>query len=420
VACTAFLSVNVGKRASSVGIVATSSNVDGLRYRPQMAEQLQLTATAMASNGLAVSRHPSGQVVFLEGALPGEEVIAMVADERRHYLTARVTRVVTASAARLEPRCGHVTEGCGGCQWQHVGVDAQVQFKRQILIDTIRRIGRIECPELSETVVLEPWNFRTSLRATVVDARAALRRARSNEGIPVPGCLVVHPLLAELLDGRRYPGAEEVLLRCGARTGERLVSVRPRRIVADVPGDVRSDWVHELAAGRTWRLSAGSFFQSRPDGVDALADLVVAAASDVEPTVAVDLYSGVGVFAGVLAARGWSVTAVEGSDRAVRDAEANLAGLGVRVVRADVTRWHPEQAALVVADPSRAGLGSRGVSVVTGTGAVRVVLISCDAASLARDALLLRSDGYSLTSVTPVDLFPHTFHIEVVSVFDRN
>ena len=323
-----------------------------------MAEQLRLTATAMASDGRAVSRHPSGQVVFLEGALPGEEVVATIVAERRHYLTARVARVVTASAARLEPRCGHVAEGCGGCQWLHVGIDAQVEFKRQILIDTIRRIGRIECPELSETVGLEPWNFRTSLRATVVDGRAALRRARSNEGIPVPGCLVVHPLLTELLDGRRYPGAEEVLLRCGARTGERLVSVRPHRIVADVPGDVRSDWVHELAAGRTWRVSAASFFQSRPDGVDALADLVVSAASDVEPTVAVDLYSGVGVFAGVLAARGWSVTAVEGSATAVRDAEANLAGLGVRVVRADVTRWYPEQAALVVADPSRAGLGS--------------------------------------------------------------
>jgi 23S rRNA (uracil1939-C5)-methyltransferase len=92
-----------------------------------------------------------------------------------------------------------------------------------------------------------------------------------------------------------------------------------------------------------------------------LADLLVAAASDVEATVAVDLYSGVGVFAGVLAARGWSVTAVEGSARAVRDAKANLAGLGVRVVRADVTRWQPERAALVVADPSRAGLGRRGV-----------------------------------------------------------
>ena len=385
-----------------------------------MAEELELTATAMASDGLAVSRLPSGQVVFLAGALPGEEVVATVVDERRRYLTARVTRVVRSAAARVESRCGHVTEGCGGCQWQHVGVDAQVELKRQMLIDTIRRIGRMECPELSETVRLQPWNFRTSLRATVVDGRAALRRARSNEGVPVPGCLVVHPLLAELLHGRRYPGAEEVLLRCGARTGQRLVSVRPRRVVADVPGDVRSDWVHEQAAGRTWRVSAGSFFQSRPDGVDALADLVVAAASAVEPTVAVDLYSGVGVFAGVLAGRGWSVTAVEGSARAVRDAEANLAGLGVRVVRADVTRWHPTQAALVVADPSRAGLGTRGVSAVTGTGAARVVLISCDAASLARDASLLRSHGYSLTCITPVDLFPHTFHIETVSVFDRN
>ncbi len=149
-------------------------------------------------------------------------------------------------------------EGCGGCQWQHIGLDAQVEFKRQILIDAIRRIGQIECPELSETVGLPPWNFRTSLRATVVDGRAALGRARSNEGIPVPGCLVVHPLLVELLDGRRYPGGDELLLRCGARTGERLVSVRPRRIVADVPGDVRSDSVHQLAAGRTWRVSAGS------------------------------------------------------------------------------------------------------------------------------------------------------------------
>ena len=221
-----------------------------------MAEQLQLTATAIASDGLAVSRHPSGQVVFLEGALPGEEVVATVVDERRHYLTARVTRVVTASAARLEPRCGHVPEGCGGCQWQHVGIDAQVEFKRQILIDTIRRIGRIECPELSETVGLEPWSFRTSLRATVVDGRAALRRARSNEGIPVPGCLVVHPLLAELLDGRRYRGAEEVLLRCGPYRGAAGVGPapphcrgRPRRCQVRL-GARAGSWANVARVGR--------------------------------------------------------------------------------------------------------------------------------------------------------------------------
>jgi 23S rRNA (uracil1939-C5)-methyltransferase len=126
----------------------------------------------------------------------------------------------------------------------------------------------------------------------------------------------------------------------------------------------------------------------------------------------------VGVFAGVLAARGWSVTAVEGTPSAVNDGRANLRDLGVTVVRADVTQWTPIPADLVIADPSRAGLGRAAVTAITATGARRVVLVSCDAGSLGRDAGLLRDAGYHLTSVTPVDLFPHTFHVEVVSVFD--
>ena len=88
-------------------------------------------------------------------------------------------------------------------------------------------------------------------------------------------------------------------------------------------------------------------------------------------------------------------------------------------VRADVTKWTPTPADLVVADPSRAGLGRGGIAVIAATGAHRVVLVSCDAASLGRDAALLRGAGYRLTSATPVDLFPHTFHVEVVTVFDR-
>jgi tRNA/tmRNA/rRNA uracil-C5-methylase (TrmA/RlmC/RlmD family) len=100
-----------------------------------------------------------------------------------------------------------------------------------------------------------------------------------------------------------------------------------------VPDDVRSDHVHELAAGRSWRISAGSFLQTRADGVDALADLVIGAADAIGPAgTAIDLYSGVGVFAGVLAVRGWAVTAVESARSAVADARANLRGLDVRVV----------------------------------------------------------------------------------------
>jgi 23S rRNA (uracil1939-C5)-methyltransferase len=267
---------------------------------------------------------------------------------------------------------------------------------------------------------LPPWDFRTTISAAVHKGRAGFNRARSHDVVPVDSCLVAHPLLEELLVGVRYPGAKSVLLRCGSRTGERLAATTPAGLRLRLPDDVHAEHVHEFAAGRPWRISARSFFQTRADGVDALADLVGTAADELGvPSTAVDLYSGVGVFAGVLAARGWSVTAVEGSHIASEDAKVNLRESAVSLIRADVTKWSPQHADLVVADPSRMGLGKSGVDVVADTDARRVVLISCDAASLGRDAALLQGAGYALGAVTLVDLFPHTFRVEVVTVYDR-
>lgn len=380
---------------------------------------VELIPTELAAGGDAIARDDSGKAVFIRGALPGERVQVEILTERRRYSSARVVEILERSPLRVEPRCPEVDRGCGACQWQHLGVAAQLETKGKLILDAIRRIGGFEPPALSPTVELQPWAFRTTVRAGVVDGTAGFHRIRSDHVHPVEACAVAHPLLAELLVGRRYLGAEEVLLRCGARTGERLVSTRPKSTKTDVPHDVRRDYLHEFAAGRLWRISAASFFQTRPDGVDALASVVQDAAADFDsPSRAVDLYSGVGLFAGALAERGWSVTAVEGSRSAVADARVNLDGLDVRCIRCDVTRWSPSQAQLVIADPSRIGLGSRGVGVIAKTGARRVVLISCDAMSLGRDAALLRSAGYEMTSITQVDLFPHTFHVEAVAVFD--
>ncbi|HYN99060.1 MAG TPA: hypothetical protein VEU28_05250, partial [Actinomycetota bacterium] len=225
---------------------------------------------------------------------------------------------------------------------------------------------------------------------------------------------------SDLLVKGRYKGASEVTLRCGARTGERLAATVPAGLPIGVPADVRRDSFYEEAAGRRWRISAGSFFQARPDGADALAGIVAEAARQMEaPAAALDLYSGVGLFAGVLAEQGWSVTAVESSPSSTADARRNLAGLPVQVVETDITRWRPPQATLVVADPSRNGLGRKGVDVVTASGAGRLVLVSCDAISLGRDAALLQTAGYQMTAMTLVDMFPQTFHVEVVSIFDR-
>ena len=383
--------------------------------------QLELVSTAMVAGGSALARDADGRVVFVDGALPGERVRVAVETERRGYRTARVVEVLESSPQRVGPPCPELARGCGACQWQHIEAGAQRSLKSGIVLDALRRIGGLSVVPEKPTVELPAWAFRTTLRLGVTNGRAGFREARSHASVAVEDCLVAHPILVPLITDARYPRADEVLLRCGSRTGERLAVPTPSRKGIVVPGDVRSDFIHEDAAGQRWRISAASFFQSRPDGVDELARLVGDAADELGvTTTALDLYSGVGLFAGVLAARGWSVTAVESSSSAVGDARVNLRSLGVKVVAADVAKWSPVPAEFVVADPSRKGLGRRGVAVVNKSGARRLVLVSCDAASLGRDTALLRDTGFEMTALTPVDLFPHTFHVEVVTVFDRD
>jgi 23S rRNA (uracil1939-C5)-methyltransferase len=209
-----------------------------------------------------------------------------------------------------------------------------------------------------------------------------------------------------------------------------LALVSPTAVGTVVPDDVvlvgadelakgRRAWFHEEVGGRRWRISARSFFQARPDGAEALAAAVRDVAADLEPGArVVDLYSGVGLFGGTVSSD-LSVLAVEQSASAVADARLNLADRRARLLRLDVARWRAAPADMVIADPPRAGLGRRVVDTVAATGATRVALVSCDAASLARDARLLIDHGFRLTATTLVDLFPHTSHIEAVSRFER-
>jgi 23S rRNA (uracil1939-C5)-methyltransferase len=379
---------------------------------------LEVNTVGIAPDGTAVARDQSGRTIFVNGALPGERVRIMLTKDRRRFAKGTVIDVIDPSPHRVTPPCPEILNGCGACPWQHVDVPTQGNMKAEIVTRSIERAG-VSCPK-PEQVSLGPWGFRTTIRAAINDGHAGFLRSHSHEVVSVGTCLIAHPLLVDLLVDVRYPGAKEVLLRCGARTGERMAATTPSMLALELPDDVHSEYFNEQAAGRKWRISARSFFQTRPDGADALGQLIEAAADELGSTsTAIDLYSGVGLFAGILASKGWAVTAVEGSYSAVNDARVNLRGLPVEILHADVTHWAPPRAELVIADPSRQGLGQEGVDVVAATGARRLVLVSCDANSLGRDAALLKSSGYSLSKVTCVDLFPHTFRLEVVSVFDR-
>jgi 23S rRNA (uracil1939-C5)-methyltransferase len=178
----------------------------------------------------------------------------------------------------------------------------------------------------------------------------------------------------------------------------------------------RRAWIFEEVAGTRLRVSARSFFQASPRGAEALVDAVKAAVDGAGPGPFIDAYGGVGLF-GATAGAGRPVTVLERSPSSAADARVNLPS--AKVLRLDVERWRPSPAAVVVADPPKAGLGRGGVAVLAASGAGHLVLVSCDPASLGRDAGLLVGQGFELRSTTVVDMFPGTPHIEAVSAFVR-
>lgn len=392
---------------------------------------LELEVGGPAVGGEMVGRDDGGRVVFVAGALPGERVAVTVVDERRTFARAVVDQVLVASPDRVEPPCSHHARGCGGCDWQHAALPAQHRLRRELVVEVLRRDGGIDDPSVADGPAIPADGVRTTVRGTVVDGRFAYRRRRSNDPVAVDGCLVAHPLVEEVLAEGRFGEATEVVVRVGARTGDRQVVVTPTAEGVVVPPDAvvvgadelragRRSWIHEEAAGRRWRVSAGSFFQASPEGAEALVAVIGEDLRRLAPDVRtlVDLCSGVGLFAGTVG-EGRSVTAVERSASAVADARVNLAGLDVRPIRSAMERWRPSRAEVVVADPARSGLRREGVAAIDRTGAEVCVLVSCDLGALGRDARLLRAAGFDHAGSTVVDLFAHTGQVEVVSAFAR-
>ncbi|MCU1379876.1 MAG: hypothetical protein JWN29_2859 [Acidimicrobiales bacterium] len=386
-----------------------------------------LRTTAVAAGGDAVARGDNGRVVFVTGALPDESVAVALTEEKARFARGEVVEVLEASPDRAVPPCPHVERGCGGCTWQHVTPDAQRRLKVDIVREALERLGKVADPVVDAGPVLSDWAHRTTLRMAVRDGRLGFRRRHSHDVVDVDDCLVAHPLLVAVMAEGRFGDATEVTLRCGVRTGERLVVVSPRAEGVTVPAGVtvvgddelaagHRAWFHEEVAGRRLRVSARSFFQARPDGADALVDAVRAGLTGAPEGRLVDAYGGVGLFGATVGADR-PVTLVEWSASSVADARVNLPD--ARVLRLDVAKWRPSPAAVVVADPARTGLGKAAASVLAGTGASHLVLVSCDPASLGRDAGLLAGHGFVHDGTELVDLFPHTAHVEAVTRFIR-
>ena len=326
--------------------------------------------------------------------------------------------------------------------------EIQRTVKAHVVRDALSRIGRFDAHNIERAWhgFTEPakdgW-YRTTARLAVAtprgqgSGRLGYREARSHDIVDVVHCGVVHPLIEEvILDGRFPHGAgPEVVVRVSHATGERIVVVDGSTSGVSVPTDVTlvsqsqidagaDISIVEDAGGRSFIVSAGSFFQAGPRVATDLIAAVSAAAGDLTGRSLVDAYCGVGLFAGTVGASAQALTAVELSASSVRDARRNLeeqrlAGQHIEIVESKVEEWAATPADVVIADPARAGLAGEGVENLLRCRAETFVLVSCDSGSFGRDAGLLRDAGYTLDSVRLVDAFRDTSHVEVVSSFRR-
>lgn len=393
---------------------------------------VEMTLDGLAHGGSAVGRLPDGTACFVDYAIPGERVRVRVIARRRRWATAELVEVLDASPDRVDPPCPLFGPGrCGGCKLQHITPRRQAELLADVIADQLRRIGHLDGggrPQMIRPHGGDGLGYRHRARFAVdASGHLAFRRANSHDLIGVDDCLLLVPSARRALhhSATGWRGAREVLLQVGTddRAVFAVMAARGDVVTPDdvTPDDVSSDSgkVAFTVSGGTFHVDATSFFQASVAAAEHLVDLVRRMAAPAPGEHVLELYAGVGLLTVALAADGARVTAVEANSSACSDARANTAGLDVTVVQADAGRnlGLSDRVDAVVLDPPRRGAGPDVMAWIAALEPQRVIYVSCDPATFARDARVLVDHGFALGQVVGVDQFTHTAHVELVAAF---
>ncbi|HEX9131458.1 MAG TPA: class I SAM-dependent RNA methyltransferase [Ktedonobacteraceae bacterium] len=445
-----------------------------------------LGALTRAGDALAeiVEQDEAGQqhtrTLHVPAGLPGERVtIAVEAPtpppkRRTRYWKARpprvwITEIHQASPLRIQASCP-VFGVCGGCQLQHMHYEAQLEWKRSVVQGLLHEIGGFANPPLCETVPCDiPWHYRNHMRFSVNrSGQPGLTARGTHRVLPLESCPIAHEQINRALGVLSNAPNErpQVLIRCGAATGQVLLQPHPHPNIAlqlaEAGLDLRSETMDEILGGEMFRIRPSSFFQTNTAQAEKMAQMVLdglalapargATAFQSEPQTTVetrsgtpggrqastqhqnvrehprtivDAYCGVGTFALLLARHVDNVIAIEESASAIKDARWNLREVSnVAILKGKVEDLLPTLECHVdglVIDPPRAGCQQAVLDALVQHPADRIVYVSCDPATLARDLHILchLHPTYRLQSVQPLDMFPQTAHIECVAVLER-
>jgi 23S rRNA (uracil1939-C5)-methyltransferase len=397
-------------------------------------ERQHATIEKLIYGGDALARI-DGQAVFIPLALPGEEVEVRTLPGKGKALRGFDTRVLSASDRRVEPACEYFGR-CGGCHYQHADYSYQVEQKVAILRETLARLGRITVEQEIPVIQSEPWGYRNRVKLHFERGKVGYREAESHKLCAIDHCPISSPKLNAVIAAlnaavkqREWPSflsgleifTNEIDVQLYVTETARPVAKRFFSWCADIIPGFRPDWITYESCGQKLRVSRGTFFQVNRFLVDALVQEVV---GSYEGRTAIDLYAGAGLFSLPLSRRFESLTAVERSAPAYYDLTYNAgqSGRNITATKAAsdefLTRLEgaPD---FIVADPPRAGLTRAVTLSLLRIQSPRIVIVSCDPATLARDLEVLKQ-AYSIRRITLVDLFPQTYHFETVVHLELN
>lgn len=407
-----------------------------------------LTLTTLTYGGDALGRLPDpltgagSRAVFVPFGLPGERVRVRLTEEKRGFARGEIVEILQSAPERISAKCLHFGK-CGGCHYQHLSYESQLQAKAEILRDQLTRIGKIQNPPVQPTVASpSAWNYRNHIQFHLnAQGKLGFQAPNSNRVISISECHLpeasIHSLWPQL-EFEPETSIERVSIRAGMDDELMLAleSDSPDAPEFEIEAGISVAHVFDehavVIAGedhimmkildREFRVSAPSFFQVNTK----MAEKMVQHLLDklpVSQSIILDVYCGVGLFSAFLAPKCKQLIGIESSESACEDFAINLDEFdNVELYEDFAENVSPTlkiKPDIILVDPPRAGVEKEALDAIVKLNPKTIAYVSCDPSTLARDAARLINNGYKLSDAAPFDLFPQTYHIESVSIFEK-